>query len=303
MTLTHEPTGAAAPPESTELAPVATGTLSAAERLAPAITQFVEGRKAFRGWLLSQLEAGVHYGIPPGCEPKLDDNGNLMVWNGRRKTMVSIGRDQWRSKPTLYQAGAQMLCELLGFRPEWHADEVAWRMLGAVSGSYACRCRLIFAGGPFAGGKWRIGEVVGEGVGGCEADEKGHGANTRMKIAEKRAMVAAVVTALSLADLFTQDLDNMAPPGEAPPADPNAPRVGTRSERQNDPKPLPPEVAAAVAEAIDTFKHVKGEQGGKPAFNAYAAAVLSLTPGIKFEWTVEAANKVNNALLAEADDE
>src|SRR6478672_710147 len=68
------------------------------EHQATMLAEFKERRDYFREWLLKQLRQGLHYGIPPGCEPKRDAQGNL-----------KDNPEQWTHKPTLYAAGADFI--------------------------------------------------------------------------------------------------------------------------------------------------------------------------------------------------
>jgi hypothetical protein len=198
------------------------------------LAEYSERRNTFRKWLLDQMVQGVHYGVPPGCEVKLDPQGNIVAWS-KSKGNYSVSREQWRARPSLYKAGAQLLCDLLKLRPEFTSDEAAWRMLGSRDGLCVVRCRLINIGGPFFADK-EPGDLIGEGVGAFEVGEKGMNANSALKMAGKRAMVDAVINACGIADLFTQDVEDKQPEKkEQPEAKPDAPKVAPRAERQPSP--------------------------------------------------------------------
>lgn len=181
-------------------------------------------RQAFRRWLLSQLVEGVHYGIPPGCEPTMR--------NGVQTTPIQ----QWRHKPSLYKAGADFLCDLIMVDPSFEPDMDSWKMLGGISGTVVIRCRLLSRGdSPFFPGRPK-GEIIGEGRGAGVNGVKKRDANGAVKIAQKCAKVDAVINALGISDLFTQDLEDKAsPPMPAPDADESAPKVAPRAERQTPP--------------------------------------------------------------------
>ncbi len=194
------------------------------EKMTIGLAEYADRRKTFREWLLSQLIAGVHYGIPPGCEPKFDDQGNLLIWmkGGNR----AVGKDQWRHKPSLYQAGADFVIDLMNLRAEFAADLGAWEMLGKPDGKMVYKCQLFSRAS---------GELVGEGIGARTIGDKGGDLNNGVKMACKCAKVAAVINSYGLSDLFTQDIEDMEKNRhENPDAKPDAPRAPSRNERIND---------------------------------------------------------------------
>lgn len=116
-------------------------------------------------------------------------------------------------KPTLLQPGAQALCNLFGFAPKF---ETKIEHLQAGHREYMSTCTLIAAS---------TGVVVGSGMGSCSTMEskyryrKNKGQrienpdiadvyNTCLKMANKRALVAAVLNTTGASDLFTQDIED-----------------------------------------------------------------------------------------------
>lgn len=195
------------------------------------LAEYVERRTHFRKFLLSQLKEGVHYGFPPGCEPKSKEAGGVVyyaVW--MRGGEQWFPETQWKPKPPLYAAGADFICDLLGVRAVFAADVAAWTQLGSRAGSFVISCHLFSRA---------TSELIGEGRG-CrsEGDKKGD-ANNAIKMAEKSAKVDAVINSYGLRDLFTQD-DVPPPPADNPPADPQAPQAQPRSKR--DKPPLRPRI-------------------------------------------------------------
>jgi hypothetical protein len=166
----------------------------------------------------------VHYGIVPGCEPKFDRDGDLVVWmKGKGQDagkMVKIGADQWRSRPSLYKAGAEFICKLYRYRATFHHDKLSWEMLGKPA-SVFFKCKLFNPAG----------NEVGQGVGSRGIGQKGGDTNNVIKMAKKCAQVDAVLTTFGLSDLFTQDREDAPPAHAAPEADQNAPHQAPRSER------------------------------------------------------------------------
>ena len=162
-------------------------------------------RNNFQAWLLDHLKEGVHYGYVPGCVPKYDDAGNMLV-TSRGRTMA-IPPTQWQAKPSLYKAGALLLADLLRLKVDLEADKAAWEQMGSVAGTFVIKAIVTDAG---------TGEVMGCGRGIFEKGEKGMRHHSAIKMAQKRAMVDGVINSLPvLADLFTQDRDPP-PPSPAP---------------------------------------------------------------------------------------
>ncbi len=132
----------------------------------------------------------MHYGVIPGCG----------------------------SKPTLLKPGAEKLCLLFGFASQLKVERDD---LPNGHREYGVTCTLI---------NRNTGEVIGEGVGCCSSMESKYRYrnewvnkvktkvenenvadqfNTLLKMAKKRALVDAVLTATAASDVFTQDLEDM----------------------------------------------------------------------------------------------
>ena len=181
------------------------------------LAEYKERRDTFMKWLLDQLETGVHFGVVPGCEPR-----------------GGVDPKQWKQRPSLYKAGAAFIADIMGLRPEFAADEAAWKQLGAKEGTFVLVCKLVSKG---------TGEVVGEGRGAFAVGEKKMGSNSAIKMAEKRALVDAVLNAYAISDLFCQDLeepDLSTPRHENPQQKPDAPKAQPRGQ-------------AVTAEAVKEF--------------------------------------------------
>jgi len=195
------------------------------EEMQQKLDEYAQRRLTFRKWLLAQMRSGVHYGTPPGCEVKLNDKGEIITWDGK-----VVRRDQWRAKPSLYKAGAELLIDLLQMRDEY---EVKYQQVQDIQSrkegiktveAWLVKCVLR---------NRASGDILGEGNGVFAIGEKGMGANSAIKIAQKRAKVDAVINALGLSDLFTQDIEEgEKQPNPAPDVDPTAPTAPTRAERQ-----------------------------------------------------------------------
>lgn len=105
-------------------------------------------------------------------------------------------------KPMLLKAGAEMLCKLFHLRP--HYEE-----LGAVHRDnligYRFRCVLVH---------FPTGIEIAEGLGSCNSRERKYKKeeawnidNTLVKMAAKRALMAAVLVGTAASDIFTTDQD------------------------------------------------------------------------------------------------
>lgn len=178
------------------------------EVMRTALAAYAEQRMEFREWLLTQMQEGVHFGVAPGCEPR----GN-------------VNPKQWKTKPSLYKAGAELIIDLMGTRPEYAFDKEGWEQLGSMAGTFVVCCRLYSASN---------GKLLGEGRGAFKVGEKKMQENAALKMCEKRAMVDAVLNTWRLSDLFTQDLEEGADKQrhEAPPQRGDAPKAKPRGERR-----------------------------------------------------------------------
>ena len=164
------------------------------------LTEYKARRDNFRRWLLSQLREGIHYGFPPGCECRYDADGNLLQWNQKKGSYVPISAKQWTAKPSLYKAGALFLIELLRLKDSYKSDMDAWKMMGGQTGVIVRTCSII---NPVSG------DILGEGTGAFKVGGKGMDENAAVKMADKRAAVAAVINTIAVCgDLFTQDLED-----------------------------------------------------------------------------------------------
>ncbi len=154
----------------------------AAPQIAPAysnaIAQTAQHYKLMVAFVSAQMQKDIDYGIIPGTK-----------------------------KPTLLKAGSEKLCRLFNLRP--HIE-----LLDSVVDFdkplfyFHYRCSL-----------YRGGEMVGEADGCCNSMEVKYQkqkyriydlTNTVCKIAQKRALVAAVLSSCGASEFFSQDLEAMA---------------------------------------------------------------------------------------------
>lgn len=219
-------------PTSTALADLRSQSLQVdAATLTQALADYDDRRKAFRDWLKSKLVRGVHFGYPPGTEPKYNNDGEQIVWKrgkGSDKGHYEIlPRESWTLKESLYEAGADFICELMGVRMVVNADQDLWTQSGAMPGHLCFRCQIVSKA---------TGEVIGEGHGGAkvQGNSKTDPLNQAIMMGRKRAKVKAVRDAYALADLFAQDLEDVdhGPANHpAPATNENAPKDQSRAER------------------------------------------------------------------------
>lgn len=102
-------------------------------------------------------------------------------------------------KPTLLKPGAEKFISLMSLIATFKRDDETWEMLGKKEGTVCYVCTVAT----------KSGELAGEGRGVCTTAERQDNPNTAVKIAEKRALVDAVLRVFSLSDAFTQDIEDL----------------------------------------------------------------------------------------------
>lgn len=151
----------------------------------------------------------------------------------RMRSGVHFGRTPGAKKPTLLKPGAETLCSLFMFDPEYegetHMDENGH--LHVLS-----KCTLFHI---------PTGNRIASGRGYCSTAERRYAFykdgnevplakrpeqfNTIVKMADKRALVAATLNATAASDVFTQDVEDMpALPAHADASEPSASAEETR---------------------------------------------------------------------------
>lgn len=194
-----------------------------AEQQTAMLIEYKARRDNFRDWLWSQLKEGLHYGFPPGCEPKWVTNsaGEKIGTKDWKGNMIPLS--SWQPKPSLYASGADFIVEICGLIDTYEPSEIGWKQMGGVVGMAVIMCRLRSKS---------TNELMGESLG-SHFDKKDaeKASNKALKMAMKAAKVGAVINAYGLRDLFTQDEGPKPPRGENPEADRNAPRADPRADR------------------------------------------------------------------------
>ena len=160
---------------------------------------------------ISQTEVTT---APDKIEQAISHYGLLTQYVARvLKDGIDYGIIRGTKKPTLYKAGAEKLIQLFNLRPEFTLVDKVQDWTGEAHGMkeplffYSYRCVLHF---PKV-----CGNPVGEGSGSCNSLEaKYRGSNWRFelvntiyKMAQKRALVAAVLVTCGASEYFTQDLE------------------------------------------------------------------------------------------------
>lgn len=207
------------------------------------MAEYKERRTNFREWLRSQLVEGVHFGYPPGLQPRFDNQGNVLTKQKDRDgnwKEVTVRPHNWTSKPSLYKAGADFICDLLAARDEYKADLEGWQQLGSPKGMFVYGCYLHSRA---------TNELLGEGRGCRGVGQKGGDENNALKMAKKSSKVDAVLNTWGLSDLFTQDVEDdkrLPPEHENPERDPATPKNQPRDRRE---KPITKEDVGQVYQA------------------------------------------------------
>lgn len=228
------------------------------------LVEYAERRHALRDWIRSQMVEGVHFGVPPGCEPRNRDSL------------------QWVNKPSLYAAGADFICDMMGFIDEYQADMDSWEQLGKPAGTFIRKCVLTSKA---------TGMKVSEGSGARKEGTKKMDINATIKMADKCAKVNAVLNAFGLRDLFTQDVEHGEPEKQDNPArNDRAPKASPRQDRRaaGGDSVTKEELIAAYRD-FETFDQSDDSKKAFPEF-VYTATGLNFDVRQPAEWTRQAMN-------------
>ena len=231
-------------------------------------------------------------------------------------------------KPTLLKPGAEKLCDVYGFTREFHVEQAAedWE-----HGRFAYTVKATLR-------SMRTTLVIAEGLGECNSyesryrylwvkenrvprdqrdelqsratkyglqyrvvnDDPFSQVNTYLKMAKKRALVDAVLSATRSSGLFTQDLEDLQANGvlgdDGLTVDQDGGVVDTRagSASRAEKKPEPKGALNAALRAVGASYTAAREAGF--ANDAIAEAVAAATPRPRAEWTVADAQAAQAAL-------
>lgn len=156
----------------------------------------------------------VHAPFKSGIEEALSHYGTLVDFCQRiLQKDVDFGIIPGTKKPTLLKPGAEKLCQLFSLRPKLELISSTQDWTGQQHGldfplfSFHYRVSLC-----------RHGELLAEGEGVCSSAEYKYrkqgqqgifnSQNTICKMAQKRALVAAVLVACGASEFFTQDMED-----------------------------------------------------------------------------------------------
>ncbi len=157
-------------------------------------------RETLMEWLRDALTEGVDYG-------RLHINRNCQ--EGR-----NCMNPYHFSKPSLWKPGAEKICGMLGLTVNFPAlpDYEQAVLNGVVLKQIMLRCNLLNESG----------QIVGEGIGARSIERDGGDLNKAIKMAEKSAMIDAVLRAGGLSEVFTQDMEDQATDESADPYAPGS---------------------------------------------------------------------------------
>lgn len=157
------------------------------------------------------------------------------------------GRIPGTPKPTLLKPGAELLCLTFRLCPDYIITD---KTESPEFLSYIVKCTLTGI---------ENGYKVATGIGSCNSGEKKYGAqiasrkvspyelqNTLIKMAEKRALIAAILNACAASDYFTQDLEDLPEAARSPEIGPNSPPEARKAPAPKTDTPKeesPPEAA------------------------------------------------------------
>jgi hypothetical protein len=120
---------------------------------------------------------------------------------------VDYGRLEGYSKPTLLKPGAEKLCDAFGFSKQ---VDVIQRIEEWEKGFFAYEVKVTLI-------NKQTGMMDAEGIGSCNSREKSFAhqdpytlVNTFLKMAKKRALIDAVLSATRASGIFTQDIEDFA---------------------------------------------------------------------------------------------
>ncbi|KRQ88120.1 hypothetical protein ABG79_00288 [Caloramator mitchellensis] len=141
------------------------------------IEKEIEQFKLIQNFIKSQMKEGEDYGKIPGSP-----------------------------KPSLFKPGAEKLCNLYGFTINVDIIEKVENWKEGFF-YYLCKCSLRSK---------RTGEIISEGLGSCNSKETKFArqnsytiVNTILKMAKKRALIDATLSATRTSGIFTQDVEDM----------------------------------------------------------------------------------------------
>jgi hypothetical protein len=152
-------------------------TVSVIPDFAISIVQAKERITLLQNFVREMMVPNVDYGLIPGCQ-----------------------------KPSLYKSGAEKLCDVYGFSKQ---VEITNRVEDWEKAIFAYEVKVTLI-------NKRTGLIEAEGIGSCNSREKKYKnqdgftiCNTILKMAKKRALIDAVLSATRSSGIFTQDIEDL----------------------------------------------------------------------------------------------
>jgi hypothetical protein len=208
--------------------------------VAVATSCIVQQVVAIQSVMNSVMKDGTHYGTIPNCG----------------------------DKPTLLKPGAEKLCMMFRLAPSYKIDRADF---DGAHREYEVVCTLT---------SMETGQVISQGVGSCSTMESKYRYrkdwdhkvgnkpgrmenpdiadtyNTVMKMAKKRAMVDATLSATAASDIFTQDIEDFKGENGLIDATPSA-SVNTKQQAQHQPSSAPAPTPIAETQQLTPLQHLK----------------------------------------------
>ena len=170
-----------------------------------------ENRANLMEWVRSALVEGVDYGRIHVVSRHKCQAGKL------------CNNPVHFSKPSLFKPGAEKICGMLGVTvsyPTLGAFEKA-ALSGTKIENVIIRCELLDASG----------HVIADGVGARSLSQDYGDLNKALKMAEKSAHIDATLRMAGLSEVFTQDIEDMAPERNLKPQEASSPQTQAGSQR------------------------------------------------------------------------
>lgn len=233
-----------------------------------------------------QPDNGSPYAIMPVLDVRQAMARRQMLIDYTAALMVK-GRDFGKipgagDKPTLLKPGAEKLASLFGLSPLFETVESVMDWTGGDHDGepfFYIRCRCTLTRGD---------QVVGQGLGSCNSWEKKYRyrnngknpnpadlVNTIDKMAQKRALVAAVLIAVNASEFFTQDVEDYTDVIDGEYTTQTQPtRPATKA-----PAPVKPAAQPATATEVDTAASIDEDIAAAAGreFVPLAARLLEIT--------------------------
>ena len=172
------------------------------------------------------------------------------------------------SKPSLLKAGAEKIMTLVGCRPQYDIlTEI--EDFDIPRFYYKVRCQMVHM---------KTGQIWGDGIGSCNSDEKRYtwnayakkkrpfefsDVNTIQKMAQKRAMVQAVLTLGRLSNLFIQDIEDYQDHPNSTESQRQTQRQAKPKETQPDPDTLQLTERKILKDWAEEYPWIKEQLAGK----------------------------------------